>query len=77
VAKYKELLTSTRIVKAGKKRKCYHSRKHQIQKGDICVEVKDRMAWKGYCSECAAGMLEQAKRGVQNTIDELGSKGSV
>jgi hypothetical protein len=77
MAKYKELLISPRVVEAGKKRKCYHSRKHEIHKGDICLEVRDGMAWKGYCVECAAGMLEQARIGLHSVIDELASNTTV
>ena len=66
MAKYKELLLSTRIVEAGRKRKCYHSRKHEIQKGELCFEVKEGIGWKGYCAECAEAMIAQADRNLKD-----------
>jgi hypothetical protein len=76
VAKFKDLLISTRIVEAGRKRKCYHSPKHAIHKGDLCFEVKEGLAWKGYCLPCAEGMLNQAEADLQNVRKALAA-GSV
>jgi hypothetical protein len=58
---YRSILVPVRVVPAGKKRKCYHSPSHQILKGDLCLEVKDGMAWKGYCLSCAASMIRIAR----------------
>jgi hypothetical protein len=66
MAKYKDLLVSTKIVEAGRKRKCYHSRKHEIQKGELCFEVKEGIGWKGYCADCAEAMTAQADRNLQS-----------
>lgn len=58
MAKHKSVLVGVRVVEAGRSRKCYHAPDHTISKGDICLEVKDRMAWKGYCADCARAMLQ-------------------
>ena len=60
MAKFKSLLIGCRIVHAGRRRKCYHSPKHLILKGDIVLEAKNNMAWQGYCAECGAEMLQKA-----------------
>ena len=39
MAKYKGLLIGWQVVNAGKARKCYHSPKHKVQKGDRVLEV--------------------------------------
>jgi hypothetical protein len=58
--KHKSILIGHRMVTAGKSRKCYHSPKHQIQKGDQLLEVRVGLGWQGYCLECAREMLQLA-----------------
>ncbi len=58
--KHKSLVVGHRIVNAGKLRRCYHDRKHLMPKGSFCLEVRDGLAWKGYCASCAAEMINQA-----------------
>jgi hypothetical protein len=53
MAKYKSLLIGWEVVHAGRARKCYHSKKHEVRKGDVVLEVKVNMADQGYCIECA------------------------
>jgi hypothetical protein len=60
MAAYKSLIVPTRWVEAGRSRKCYHSPKHQVSKGDRVLEVKVKMAWYGYCEACAKQMLRSA-----------------
>ena len=60
MAKYKSVIVGVRVVRAGRSRKCYHSKRHKIVKGDIVLEVRDKMNWPGYCSECGAEMLRIA-----------------
>jgi hypothetical protein len=67
MAKPKSLLIGTAVVEAGRLRKCYHNKKHQIQKGDRCLEIREGLAIKGYCLTCAKEMMTEAKR----RIDEL------
>jgi hypothetical protein len=58
MAKFKKLILAARQVYAKKKRSCHHNRsEHLLSKGDICLEVRDRLAWKGYCSSCALEMI--------------------
>jgi hypothetical protein len=45
---------------AGMARKCYHTRKHAIAKGQIVLEVKVRMNWQGYCELCGREMVRLA-----------------
>ena len=75
MAKFKELLISTRLVPAGRRRKCYHSPKHSIKKGELCLEVRDGIGWKGYCSTCATGMLDQAANSLQKIINDVNQLG--
>src|SRR5438309_1845764 len=57
MAAYKSMLIGARVATAGRKRKCYHSKKHQIVKGDTILEVRERLRWQGYCAECAEKMV--------------------
>jgi hypothetical protein len=56
--KHKSLTVSARIVIAGRKRKCYFSKAHFLEKGDVCLEVRDGMSWKGYCAACGVAMVD-------------------
>ncbi len=58
--KHKRLIVSAKVVTAGRKRKCYHVPSHIILKGESCLEVKDKMAVKGYCVVCAEIMIRNA-----------------
>jgi hypothetical protein len=60
MARYKSILVGVRVVHAGRRRKCYHSKKHTIVKGDIVLEVKQDMGWFGYCFECGNEILNNA-----------------
>jgi hypothetical protein len=71
MAKFKDLIIGTKIVSAGKRRKCYHSSTHKIEKGNVCLEVKEGMAWKGYCIECAASMLAEARKKLEALLHSL------
>ena len=61
MAKHKSLVISAEVVNAGRKRKCVHSHKHAILKGDLCLEVKEKLSLKGYCVVCASAMIGQAQ----------------
>jgi hypothetical protein len=60
MAVYKSLVVPARWVEAGRSRKCYHSPKHEVCKGDRVLEVKVKLAWYGYCEACAKEMLRSA-----------------
>jgi hypothetical protein len=69
---HKKLLIGYQVVPAGRARKCYHSQKHTIQKGDLVLEVRVGMGWKGYCLACAREMVQSAGSGLdelRTTID--------
>lgn len=61
MARYKGLLIGCEFVTAGRARKCYHSPKHDIRKGDRVFEVQVGFGRHGYCLECAREMLRCAE----------------
>ena len=63
--KFKSILVGCRIVRAGRKRKCYHNRKHEIRKGEIVLEAKSNMNWQGYCRDCADEMFKETTREIE------------
>jgi len=64
--KYKSILKDSQVVSAGRKRKCYHNKKHQISKGDIVLEVKEgAQTPQGYCIECGKEMIRIAEGCIQ------------
>jgi len=65
MSRVKSLTIRHRLVQAGRKRKCYHDQKHQIVKGDSCLEVRDGLGWKGYCLTCANAMVDSSARGLE------------
>jgi hypothetical protein len=73
MARYKSVLQAVEVVTAGRARKCYHSREHSVQKGDICLEVRDAQARKGYCVQCAREMVQQAQARLAEILSQLGT----
>ena len=71
MAAFKSLLLLTEIVKAGRRRKCYHNPKHTIVKNEICLEVKGNMARKGYCVACAREMVARARKRLEEMESAL------
>ena len=69
--RHKSLVVSAEVVVAGRRRKCYHSSEHTILKGERCLVVKDKMAKKGYCRQCAATMLQNADREIAEICNTL------
>lgn len=74
MAKFKSILENIEVVTAGRQRRCYHSRGHSIQKGDICLEVRDGQARKGYCVECGRRMIVLARGHLETVLQELTSR---
>lgn len=66
--RHKSLLVTANLVEAGRRRKCYHDPTHQIQKGEVCLEVRAGLGSKGYCLTCARAMHAEASR----RLEELG-----
>ena len=71
MGKHKRVLSGLRVVEAGRLRKCYHHKNHQITKGEACLEVKEAMSWKGYCVECARTMLNNGKGELDALLAKL------
>ncbi len=69
--KYKNLIIASRVATAGRRRKCYHDPAHRIQKGQLCLEVKETLGWKGYCLVCAARMLSNASGHISTLEHDL------
>lgn len=69
----KQVLNGVAVQVAAGRRKCNHSRKHSIEKGDICLAVKDPYwgSWRSYCAECGAEILEVAERDLEELKVEL------
>jgi hypothetical protein len=65
---HKNLLINTQWVIAGRVRKCYHDKKHQIVKGDNVLEAADGMGMNGYCEPCGQKMIAQAKEKLDKLI---------
>lgn len=71
MAKFKSLLKKTLIKKASRKRKCFHSPKHQISKDDFVLEIDAGLqGTSGYCTKCAIEMIENAKKSI-NELEKL------
>lgn len=69
--RHKSLVAGSRIVCAGRRRKCYHDRSHVIQGGQICLEVREGLGWKGYCAACARTMIELGRAKLTGLLQEI------
>ena len=65
---HKSLLINSQWVIAGRVRKCYHDKKHEIVKGDNVLEAADGMGMNGYCAICGHKMIAQAKEKLDRLI---------
>lgn len=65
MAAVKNVLKHLSTEVAGRKRKCYHSKKHEILKGETCLVVHDGpQSQTAYCAACAADILAKAGRSL-------------
>lgn len=72
MAKHKNMLKSVEVTEAGKKRKCYHNKTHQIEKGDLVLEVKDGMySSSAYCAICAKEMISLTMENLTSIKSKL------
>jgi hypothetical protein len=55
------LLLRIQVYRAGAERRCYHNKRHSIEKGDIVLQLQLTGAIKGYCAVCAAEMIIRAR----------------
>ncbi len=61
MAAVKNVLKHLSTEVAGRKRKCYHTKNHEILKGETCLVVRDGpQSHSTYCSACAADILAKA-----------------
>lgn len=70
MARFKSVVAA-RVVTAGKKRKCHHSKEHVSEKGEPCLEVPSGMGWKGYCAACGIEMVERGLATLTELRNEL------
>jgi len=73
MAKVKQVLKAVSVQEAGRKRKCYHSKKHSIAKGEHCLVVKEPNYGNknGYCLECGNEILERAQADLDKLMADL------
>jgi len=61
MARRKSLVVGHQMRPAGKARKCRHNKAHHIKRGEILIEVREGLRWKGYCAACAKSMIAIAR----------------
>lgn len=71
MARHKAVLKTLAIQTARRRRKCYHSKAHQILKGDLVLLVKEGRVEKGYCRGCALVMLDLAHGTILRLRNDL------
>ena len=71
MARPKELLRSSCIERAERKRKCCQSKEHSIAGGDICLVFCEELQRKSYCMACAKSILERAERQLKELSSQL------
>ncbi len=65
MAAIKNVLKHLSTEVAGRKRKCFHTNKHQILKGETCLVVQDGpQNQTTYCAVCAADILAKASQSL-------------
>jgi hypothetical protein len=75
MAKVKQVMKPVSVKVAGRKRKCYHSKKHSIAKGESLLTVKDPAYgnYRGYCLKCGNDILDRAQADLDNLKADLNS----
>lgn len=73
MAKVKQVLNGVAVQVAAGTRKCNHSKKHSIAKGETCLAVKDPYwgSWRSYCIECGRAILKVAEIDLEELKAEL------
>lgn len=65
MAAVKNVLKHLSTEVARRKRKCYHTSKHEILKGETCLVVRDGpQSQTTYCSACAAAIIAKASQSL-------------
>jgi hypothetical protein len=75
MARVKQVLKAVSVTEAGRKRRCYHSKKHSITKGESCLVVKDPAYGgdHGYCVDCGNAILDLAQTDLDGLKADLNS----
>jgi len=60
MAKTRDVLVHVCVEVALKRRKCHHSKKHEVLAGHSCLVVRQGLGSKNYCRVCAAEILQLA-----------------
>lgn len=61
MAAVKDILKHVSAEVAGRRRKCYRKKTHEILKGDLCLVVRDGpQSQTTYCTVCASEILMKA-----------------
>lgn len=72
MATTKDVLKHLSTEVAGRKRKCNHTKKHEILKGQTCLVVRDGpQSQTTYCSACAADILAKASKSLSELSADL------
>lgn len=71
MARLKRLLSASEFETAQRVRRCARNKGHRIEKGERCLVVKENMAKRSYCAECARLILEKARDEVLALLSEL------
>lgn len=72
MAAVKNVLKHLSTEVAGRKRKCYHTKRHQILKGETCLVVQDGpQSQTAYCATCAADILSKATKSLTELAAEF------
>lgn len=67
MAAVKNVLKHLSTEVAGRKRKCYHTKKHEILKGETCLVVRDGpQSATTYCAACATDILAKASQSLSD-----------
>ncbi len=73
--KLKRLLVSACFETAQRRRQCSRNKGHVICKGDKCLVIKENMAKNNYCMECAALILQKARKELECLCSDLNGQG--
>lgn len=69
--KLKRLLVSACFETAQRQRQCSRNKEHVIRNGDKCLVIKENMVKNNYCMECAALILDKARKDLDELIREM------
>ena len=70
MAKYKSILKTTHWEIARAKRRCKHSNKHAIKKGDHCFVISEGYTKWNYCEQCGINMIEYSMQNLEKLKDK-------